>query len=269
MPLSGRREFLKHVGSIGLGLASADLARSQTVKRGGARHLTILHTADIHGQLEIHHEFFYEDARPRFKRRGGFATLRTMIDALRRENPQGTLVVDGGDCFQGSAVAALSKGQAIIPLINRVRYDLVLPGNWEVVYGKAMLIEDMNAYTAAKVCANMVHSGTADASPIFPPYQIFERAASASVSWARTIRSRQSGSLPPTRAASRSRGPNAISPTTWACCAGRRVATWSSCSRTWGSRSCNSSAFLSADLRPARTASSGCASTRSVLCRRS
>jgi hypothetical protein len=51
----------------------------------------------------------------------------------------------------------------------------VLPGNWEVVYGKAMLIKNMNAYTAAKVCANMFHSGTADASPIFPPYQIFDR----------------------------------------------------------------------------------------------
>src|SRR6185503_3580861 len=175
MPQSGRREFLKHVGSMGLGLVSADVTRGPAVKRGGARHLTILHTSDIHAQLEIHDEFFYEDGRPSFKRRGGFATLRTMIDALRRENPQRTLVVDGGDCFQGSAVAALSKGQAITPLINRVRYDLVLPGNWGVVYGKAMLIKDMNAYTAAKVCANMFHAGTDAASPIFPPYQIFDR----------------------------------------------------------------------------------------------
>src|SRR5437899_1908848 len=174
MPLTGRREFLKHVGSMGLGLAAADLSRSQEVKRGGARHLTILHTSDIHAQLEIHDEFFYEEGRPSFRRRGGFATLRTMIDALRRQNPQHTLVVDGGDCFQGSAVAALSKGQAITPLLNRVRYDLVLPGNWEVVYGKEMLIKDMNMYTAAKVCANMFHAGAADAPLIFPPYQIFD-----------------------------------------------------------------------------------------------
>src|SRR5262249_11851076 len=116
MPLSGRREFLKHVGSMGLGLAAADMARSQTVARGRAQHLHILHTADIHAQLEIHDEFFYENGKPSFKKRGGFATLRTMIDSLRRENPQTTLVVDGGDCFQGSAVAALSKGQAITTL---------------------------------------------------------------------------------------------------------------------------------------------------------
>jgi len=130
------------------------------------------HTAH-HAQIEIHDEFFYERGRPAFRRRGGFATLRTMINALRRQNPEHTLVVDGGDCFQGSAVAALSKGQAIPPLINRLGYDLVLPGNWEVVYGKEMLIKDMSMYTAAKVCANMFHAGATDAPPIFPPYQIF------------------------------------------------------------------------------------------------
>ena len=153
---------------------AADLAGNKAVKTGKAQHITILHTADIHAQLEIHDEFFYEKGRPAFRRRGGFATLCTMINALRQQNPQRTLVVDGGDCFQGSAVAALSKGQAIVPLINRVRYDLVLPGNWEVVYGKEMLIKDMSMYTAAKVCANMFHAGAGDASLIFPPYQIFD-----------------------------------------------------------------------------------------------
>lgn len=156
------------------GAVAAEMAGSQTVKTGKAQHITILHTADIHAQLDIHDEFFYEKGRPVFKRRGGFATLCTMIDTLRRQNPQRTLVVDGGDCFQGSAVATLSKGQAIVPLVNRVRYDLVLPGNWEVVYGKEMLIKDMSMYTAAKVCANMFHAGAGDGSLIFPPYQIFD-----------------------------------------------------------------------------------------------
>jgi S-sulfosulfanyl-L-cysteine sulfohydrolase len=181
-----RRDFLRQVGSMGMGLglspalasfleggaAAAELAASKTVRAGKAQHITVLHTSDIHAQLEIHDEFFYEAGRPVFKRRGGFATMRTMLDALRKRNLN-TLLVDGGDCFQGSAVAALSKGQAIVPLINQLRYDLVLPGNWEVVYGKEMLIKDMRAYTAAKVCANMFHADAEDASLIFPPYQIF------------------------------------------------------------------------------------------------
>ena len=179
-----RRDFLKQVARMGLGPAlasclpdgasAADLAAARAVKKSSAHHITILHTSDIHAQLDVHDEFFHEGGRPVFKRRGGLATLCTMIDELRRENPERTLVVDGGDCFQGSAVAALSKGQAIVPLMNRIGYDLVLPGNWEVVYGKDMLIKDMSMYTARKVCANMFHAGSPDAALLFPAFQVFD-----------------------------------------------------------------------------------------------
>jgi len=96
-----------------------------------------------------------------------------MINGLRRQNPGGTLVVDGGDCFQGSAVASFSKGRAIVTLMNRIAYDLVLPGNWEVVYGKEMMIADLNMYSARKVCANMFHAEGTGTGLLFPPYQVF------------------------------------------------------------------------------------------------
>ena len=179
-----RREFLTRTAGAGLGVAAgtvrlqgladaAGFAASLAVRSGKAEHLTILHTADLHAQLDPHDEFFYEDGKSVFRRRGGFATLRTMLDTLRRQNPDRTLVVDGGDCFQGSAVAALSKGQAIVRLINTMGFDLMLPGNWEVVYGKDMLMQDMSMYNAATVCANMRHAG-ADATLLFEPYRIFE-----------------------------------------------------------------------------------------------
>ena len=182
-----RRNFLRHLARLGLGLGAgpvlahalrgtdvaADAAQARSVRAGHAEHLTILHTADIHAQLDIHDEFFWEDGRPVFRRRGGLATLRTMIEALRGQNPGNTLVVDGGDCFQGGAVASFSKGRAIVPLVNAIAYDLVLPGNWEVVYGKDVMIENLNGYSAAKVCANMFHAGGAGATPIFPPYHTF------------------------------------------------------------------------------------------------
>ncbi len=186
--LTDRRDFLRHAGtmSVGLGLGpaavfslqgqaeAAAMAVSAAVQAGKAQHVTILHTSDIHAQLDIHDEFFYENGRPAFKRRGGFATLRTMLAALRKQNPERTLLVDGGDCFQGSAVATLSKGEAIVPLMNVIGYDLVLPGNWEVVYGKDMLMKDMGMYTAARVCANMFHDDGADGGLMFPAYQVFD-----------------------------------------------------------------------------------------------
>jgi sulfur-oxidizing protein SoxB len=144
------------------------------LRQGQVQHLTILHTSDIHGQLDPHDEFFWEDGRAVFRKRGGFATLRTLIGSIRREARGAVLVVDGGDTLHGSAVAALSEGRAIVPLINRLGYDLLLPGNWEVVYGKSAMMRDFRMYSAAKVCANMFHAEGDGQRLIFPPYHVFE-----------------------------------------------------------------------------------------------
>ncbi|GAC1704916.1 MAG: bifunctional UDP-sugar hydrolase/5'-nucleotidase [Flavisolibacter sp.] len=136
-----------------------------------ATKITILHTADIHAQLHTHDEFFWEGEAV-YKKRGGLAVLKTMLHKLKAENPENTLVIDGGDCFQGGGVAALSQGAANIPLINNIGYDLVLPGNWEVVYGKEMMRKDLGNYQAQKVCANMYHQ-TGDKENgdlMYPPY---------------------------------------------------------------------------------------------------
>ena len=191
---ASRRDFLKNAGGLGLtlgigaglvtpvvasalndgegALKSREMLSNKAVKRGKAKVMTILHTADIHAQLLIHDEFFIENGKAVYKKRGGYATLKGMINELRAQNSGNTLLIDGGDCFQGSAVAALSKGKAIVPLMNNIGYDIMLPGNWEVVYGKAIMMEDMFGYNCAKVCANMFHK-TADeynGDLIFPPY---------------------------------------------------------------------------------------------------
>jgi sulfur-oxidizing protein SoxB len=169
--VSTRRDFIKVGALAGAGLALPPAM----LRQGQVRHLTILHTSDIHGQLETHDEFFWEDGRAVFKKRGGFSTLRTLLSSIRREARGPVLLVDGGDTLHGSAVAALSEGRAIVPLINRLGYDLLLPGNWEVVYGKTAMMRDFRMYSAAKVCANMYHAGGDGQQLIFPPYQVFNR----------------------------------------------------------------------------------------------
>ncbi|THU39864.1 bifunctional metallophosphatase/5'-nucleotidase [Niastella caeni] len=192
---NSRRDFIKKAGLLGLslgiggGLVTAPLAasalhdeeaaykaggmqRNKAVRNGKASLLTLLHTADIHSQLMTHDEFFIENGKPTFKKRGGLANLKTMINTLRNQNAANTLVIDGGDCFQGSGIAALSEGKAIIPLMNNIGYDIMLPGNWEVVYGKEMMMKDMFAYHGLKVCANMYHDTQDEMKGdlIFPPY---------------------------------------------------------------------------------------------------
>jgi 2',3'-cyclic-nucleotide 2'-phosphodiesterase (5'-nucleotidase family) len=193
-----RRQMLRSLGALGAGLtlgptlamgALGDeqqrraLVGSKAVQNGKAMKFTILHTSDIHAQLHTHDEFFYENKQAVYKKRGGFGVLKTMIDTLRAEDPENTIVIDGGDCFQGGGVAAMSEGRAIVPLMDRIGYDLVLPGNWEVIYGKEMMLKDLGAYKADKVCANMFHASYPDAALasgdrnaelkgelIFPPY---------------------------------------------------------------------------------------------------
>jgi len=193
---NSRREFLKNAGRLGLSLgiggglvsplaASAlntndaaykakSILENKSIKKGKSKLLTLLHTADIHSQLNIHDEFFIENGKPIYKKRGGFASLKTMINELRNQNHENTLVIDGGDCFQGAGIAALTEGKAIVPLMNNIGYDIMLPGNWEVVYGKEMMMRDMFAYNGVKVCANMYHDTKDEMNGelIFPPYFI-------------------------------------------------------------------------------------------------
>lgn len=192
---NSRRDFLRRSSRLGLGLGiggglvstpiaaaalnnedaaykAASMGNNKAVKDGKATKVTLLHTADIHAQLHIHDEFFVENGKNVFKKRGGYATLKTMINTLRNENKANTLLMDGGDCFQGGGVAAMSEGRAIVPLMNNIGYDIMLPGNWEVVYGKEMMMKDMFAYDGVKVCANMYHNTKDELNGdlIFPPY---------------------------------------------------------------------------------------------------
>jgi S-sulfosulfanyl-L-cysteine sulfohydrolase len=171
-----RKSFLETASlAIGAGLFPSSLLFAYPEKdrpkgiSGSARHITLLHTSDIHGQVKAHDEFFWEENKVVFRKRGGFAHLKKLISEFRKQNPN-TLLFDCGDCLQGSAIAALSKGEAIIPLLNNLGYDVILPGNWEVVYGKEKLVSNMGACKAAKVCSNMYHEQTNES--IFPPYQI-------------------------------------------------------------------------------------------------
>lgn len=184
---NSRRDFLKGAAAVAasavlpsaVAMASAgdavhelDITGSRAVKSGKAQVITLLHTSDIHAQLYTHDEFFFENGKAVYKKRGGFAVLKTMLKQLKAKNPQHTLLIDGGDCFQGGAVASLTLGKGIVPLVNNIGYDLILPGNWEVVYGKENMLKDLGGYSAAKVCANMFHDSADEfkGEMIFPPY---------------------------------------------------------------------------------------------------
>jgi len=180
-----RREFIKKSALLGLATVFnplSDVIASNTVeekllddtKKWTKQTITVLITTDIHSQINTHDEFFWENNQAVYKKRGGMAVLKTMIDSYRKKNPANTIVYDGGDYFHGHAVASLTEGEALIPIFNNLGYDLMLPGNWEVVYKKKKMLYDMGHANAAKICANMWHK-TTDADNgelVYQPYWI-------------------------------------------------------------------------------------------------
>jgi 2',3'-cyclic-nucleotide 2'-phosphodiesterase (5'-nucleotidase family) len=183
-----RREFLKKSALLGLATVLnplSDVVASNPVSDEinelntisnltNNQTITFLITTDIHSQINTHDEFFWENNQAVYKKRGGMAVLKTMIEAYRKKNPANTILYDGGDYFHGHAVASLTEGEALIPVFNQLGYDLMLPGNWEVVYKKKKMLYDMGHANAAKICANMWHK-TNDADNgelVYQPYWI-------------------------------------------------------------------------------------------------
>jgi len=185
---SSRRDFLKKGALLGLGASLVPLVNKSATGSvlpvydnvgvsplaGGTTNVTILYTSDIHAQLNTHDEFFWENNAPVFRKRGGLAVLKSMVDSYREKDPARTILIDGGDFYHGHAVASLTEGEALIPVFNEMRYDLMLPGNWEVVYKKKKMLFDMGHSTAAKICANMWHKTEDETNGelIYQPYWI-------------------------------------------------------------------------------------------------
>lgn len=182
-----RRDFLKKSALVGLGtmlspvtnVVASTLEKEATLESielppTGKQTVTVLITTDIHSQLNTHDEFFWENGKAVYKKRGGMAVLKTMIESFRKKKPANTILYDGGDYFHGHAVASLTEGEALIPIFNKLGYDLMLPGNWEVVYKKKKMLFDMGHANAAKICANMWHKSddNYNGELVYPPYWI-------------------------------------------------------------------------------------------------
>lgn len=185
---NNRRDFLKRSAMAGIAAALAPvsgiaessekselMAEGQETGSGNTqKKITLLITTDIHSQLFTHDEFFWENGQAVYKKRGGLAVLKTMIESYRKKDPANTILYDGGDYFHGHAVASLTEGEALIPIFNKLGYDLMLPGNWEVVYKKKKMLYDMGHANAAKICANMWHNAdeTYNGDLVYPPYWV-------------------------------------------------------------------------------------------------
>src|SRR6201995_3163944 len=81
----------------------------------------------------------FEKSAARFGRLGGFAHLKTLIDRLRNDaGAQNSLLLDGGDSWQGTGLANTVRGADMVEAANLLGVE-AMTGHWGFTYGEETL----------------------------------------------------------------------------------------------------------------------------------
>ena len=75
----------------------------------------------------------FEAAARKYGKVGGFAHLATLVKRLRASRPN-SLLLDGGDTWQGSATSLWTHGQDMVDACKLLGVD-IMTGHWEFTYG--------------------------------------------------------------------------------------------------------------------------------------
>ncbi|EEJ7563545.1 bifunctional metallophosphatase/5'-nucleotidase [Salmonella enterica] len=109
------------------------------VSQLNAKELTIFYTNDMHAHVSPAPVPALDKTRPV----GGFATVSGIVKQAMKNN-KGVFFFDAGDYFTGPYISTLTKGEAIIDIMNTMPYDAVSIGNHEFDHGEDNLIRQVS-----------------------------------------------------------------------------------------------------------------------------
>ena len=90
----------------------------------------------------------------RYGKFGGYAYLKTVIDNLRSSANGNSLLLDGGDAWQGSAISLFEKGNDMVEASNILGVD-IMTGHWEYTYGEQQLRKNINNFSGDFIAHNV------------------------------------------------------------------------------------------------------------------
>jgi 5'-nucleotidase/UDP-sugar diphosphatase len=123
--------------------------------------LTILHTNDFHARFEPISKYdsgCSSEDNTEGKCFGGSARLVTAVDAARKRT-NNSILVDGGDQFQGTLFYTYYKGKLAAEMMNKLGYDAMTVGNHEFDDGPDVLRGFMDAVDFPVLMSNADFSG--------------------------------------------------------------------------------------------------------------
>src|SRR3974377_276211 len=121
---------------------------------GSSISFPILHTNDVHGQLE---------------KSGSNPGLPSVAYQVTQQQvavggAQNTILVDAGDEMQGSLLSNLYHGESTIAAFNAMKYDVATFGNHEFDWGQTVLKDRTNQAAYPFVSANIVKNDKGNCS---------------------------------------------------------------------------------------------------------
>ena len=144
-------------GSPGSSASTASVSESKAAsdEKQGEKGIYVLYTNDVHCGAE---EGF------------GYAGVWQIRKNLEDKGYE-TILVDNGDFVQGGSIGTLTKGEAPIKLMNKMRYDVAIPGDHEFGYGMDRFNELVKMAEFPIISCNFNKEGAL----VFKPYTIIEK----------------------------------------------------------------------------------------------
>ena len=160
-----RRDFIQKTvaGSALLSLGGLSLSSFNTIKE---TKITILHTNDVHSHIDS-----FPVDHPKSPNQGGVSRRATLIEKIRREEPN-VLLLDAGDIFQGTPYFNYYGGELEFKLMSMMNYDLATMGNHDFDNGIDGFYSQLPHAKFDFVSANYDFKNTV-LNGIVKPYKVF------------------------------------------------------------------------------------------------
>lgn len=135
-----------------------------------ARDVTLIYTNDLHAHVEPYKVPWIADGK---RDVGGWANITTLVKEEKAKS-KATWFFDAGDYFTGPYISSLTKGRAIIDIMNTMPFDAVTMGNHEFDHGWDNTLLQLSQAKFPIVQGNIFYQ---DSSKLFwdKPYTIIEK----------------------------------------------------------------------------------------------
>jgi sulfur-oxidizing protein SoxB len=138
--------------SVNLGIGEMAGKPPHLVGEAFLKHFGIAHKS------RLAHAFTYLDfaeSAHRYGWLGGFAHLKTLIDRLRADAGAGrSLLIDGGDLWQGSGLANIMHGEDMVDAANLLGNE-AMAAHWEFTYGEEKLRANIKSFKGEFLAQNV------------------------------------------------------------------------------------------------------------------